>query len=97
MIELTSSISGHIKPNACIEINSEEVIKVSKGFFGIIGLRRSLAAKGLILGATIIESGYCGTIKLQIINKGYDTFEIKKGDRIVNLACSPLCYEIKVM
>lgn len=84
--QLTASRSGEIKPGASVAIISHETIVVPENAVGVIGIRKTLGDKGLLLGATLAEPGFQGQLKLQITNRGDEVYEIRKGDAICNIA-----------
>lgn len=83
---LTSLISGELIPGACVAITSNEVVTTPPGIVGIIGIRKSLAMRGLTIGATLVPSEWSGKLTIQLINHSNKTVEIHKGDELVNIA-----------
>lgn len=82
---LTSSISGEIKPGACVNIPAREEVKTPIGACGVIGIRQKLADKRLTLGATLIPAKWSGNPNIQLINHGDETIYLREGDELVNV------------
>ena len=83
---LTSSISGDIKPGACVNIPAREEVKTPIGACGVIGIRQKFADKRLTLGATLIPAKWSGYPNIQLINHGDETIYLREGDELVNVA-----------
>ena len=67
-------------------IGTQIAIKVPKGTYGRIAPRSGLAAKhGIDIRAGVIDANYQGEVKILLINHSDVKFDIKKGDRIVQL------------
>lgn len=86
MLALHAGTSGELKPGACVNIESEEIITVPTGCVGVMGIRKSLFNKRVLLGANLAPADYTGKLNIQLINHGDEVIEIKKGDELVNLA-----------
>ena len=66
-------------------INTGLSIKFSKGIYGQIAPRSSLALKGIDIGGGIIDPDYSGEIGIIMINNSSETFHITPNDRIAQL------------
>ena len=68
-------------------------VRIPDGCYGRVAPRSGLAAKHCIdVGAGVIDPDYTGEVKVVLFNRGFDNFEIKKGDRIAQLIlerCEP--------
>lgn len=61
-------------------------IQFSESYYARIAPRSGLSIKQFIdIGAGVVDSGFCNTVKVLIINHGEKYFTIKKGDRIAQL------------
>ena len=83
---LTSSISGVIRPGACVNIPAMEEFTVPTKVIGVLGIRQSIAKKSVTLGASLIPSGWHGKPNIQLINHGEEEIEVKAGDELANIA-----------
>lgn len=83
--ELTSTLRVDILPGAFAVIDLNEEIELPPWIGGIMGLRKVYGQKKLMMGSTIIETGYCGKVQLQIMNLSDCIVEIKQGDALVNV------------
>lgn len=84
-ITISSKESVLIKNGVMANIISNEIVTIPKNAVGILGLRKSIAKDGLMIGSTIIESDYQGHITIQIFNASEKWQEIRKGDVLLNL------------
>ena len=67
-------------------INTGVTLKMSPGFYGKIEELSGIAIKyGVITVGGVIDSDYCGEIKVVLINNGNEQFYVKKGDCIAQL------------
>ena len=61
-------------------------VRITDGCYGRVAPRSGLAVKHCIdVGAGVIDPDYTGEVKVVLFNRGFDNFEIKKGDRIAQL------------
>lgn len=83
--DLRSAINTVIEPLTYQFIPTGIKTAIPKGYFGKIEARSSLALKGLITMAGVIDSGYRGEIKVGIFNAGKEPIKIEKGMRIAQI------------
>lgn len=83
--DITSSKRIEIKPGAAGVVISEDNHDFTNTQGGVMGIRKSLGRKGLLLGANLVPAGYTGPLELQIFNGGANTVEIMAGERVGNL------------
>lgn len=83
---LTSSISGEIRPGACVNIPARETVETPVGVVGVIGIRQTFADKRFTLGATLIPADWTGQPNIQLINHGNEIEYVHVGDELVNIA-----------
>ena len=60
-------------------------IRVPEGTYGRIAPRSSLAMKGIMVNAGVIDRDYTGPVKVMLHNLSNDNFVIEKGNRIAQL------------
>ena len=65
-------------------------VEIPDGYFGLIYVRSSMAAKGLTVELPPIDSGYRGQIHAIIRNHGPNPYKIEVGDRIGQLVIQPV-------
>ena len=66
---------------------------IPAGFVGKVYSRSGMGFKhgvSLANGTGIIDSDYRGEIKVSLINRGHDFFEVKRGDRIAQIVFEKL-------
>lgn len=83
--DLRSITRGVIKPGTRQIINTGIKIQFPKRYYGRIAPRSNLAAKGIDIGAGVIDNDYRGEIKIIIINNGQDSFKYKYGTKLAQL------------
>lgn len=65
-------------------------VSIPEGHAGMLVPRSSIADKGLIIQTAIIDPDYTGELHLIITNCSYESYNIKKGDRV----CSLVVYNV---
>lgn len=65
-------------------------VEIPEGYAGVLVPRSSIAKKGILIHAAIIDPGYKGEIHLVATNCSIDTHYFEPGDRL----CSLVCYNI---
>jgi dUTP pyrophosphatase len=86
--DLYSCEDVEIHPGTWTLVDTGIAIALPKSFVGLVHPRSGLAAR---LGVTVlnapgtVDSGYRGSIKVNLINHGKSIFRISKGDRIAQL------------
>lgn len=66
-------------------------IAIPDGYVGQIRPRSGLAVKhGIDVLAGTIDSSYRGEVKVVLINHGFSTFQVNRGDRIAQLLIQPV-------
>lgn len=83
--ELTSSISATIRAGATVKIPSVEKVVVMPGYTGVIGIRKPVADKGLLLGSTLVRGGYADKVELHLYNGTSVDYEVRVNDPIANI------------
>lgn len=73
-----------IKPNVMANIVSAEEVTITTEEVGIMGLRKSIASNGLMIGSNMVLPGYKGKLTIQIFNASDKIIEIRKGDELLN-------------
>jgi deoxycytidine triphosphate deaminase len=69
-----------------VHVFTAERIKMPKNWFGMIYAKVSLAYRGLTHLGTKIDPGFDGKLLLTFRNDGNNVIELKKGDRVCNVA-----------
>lgn len=87
--DLYSTVNTIIQPNEIVIIPTDISIEMPYGFEGQIRPRSGLAAKH---GITVlnapgsIDKNFTGNVSIILINLGKETYEIKYGDRVAQIA-----------
>lgn len=89
-LDLRSPDSVVIEPYKSAVIDTEVRVQIPKGYYGKLESKSGLHIKHDIVccGGTI-DSGYTGTIRVKLYNLGQEKYEIKAGDKIVQLIVIP--------
>ena len=69
-------------------------IKLPENTAGIFFNRSSVAKKGIIIGADVVDEGYNGEIHIHLIKVSGEPVTIKAGDKIAQLVIMPVLYEM---
>jgi dUTP pyrophosphatase len=88
--DLHSIGSYRILPGERVVISTGIAYMPPEGFAGFVWPRSGLASnRGLDVLGGLIDGGYRGEIKVILVNHGYDSVFINKGDRVAQLVVSP--------
>jgi dUTP pyrophosphatase len=79
-----------IAPGDSVLLPSGIKVEIPHGYVCRVECRSSLAQIGLIVGATIVDSGYEGEILINLINTSNDLRRIYEGDKIAQLVFYPI-------
>lgn len=74
---------GDILVNTCLRM------EIPENTVMIAFNRSSMALKGIIKGAQVVDSSYRGIVKIHLINLRNEPFRIKKGDKIIQFVLLP--------
>ena len=79
-----------LRPGESIIIQTRIAIEIPAGYFGLIKPRSSLARRGLITDAGVIDQDYRDEIMVITWNRNkYEDIEIDKGDQIAQIIILP--------
>ncbi len=71
-------------------VSLDIAVAIPNGFCGLILPRSSASSKGLHVFTGVIDSGYRGPIKVNVLNLSGTLIDLKKGDRIAQLVIVPV-------
>jgi len=91
-IDFHSPEDKQIGPHQQIQFKSGVKVELPKGHVMIIKERSSVAKRGIIIGASVIDEGYRGEITIDLINTSMNPFIIHRGDRIAQGIVIPINY-----
>jgi len=75
-----------IIPAGCHELVATlERIELGSDIAGVMHIRSSLARAGIIASLALIDPGFRGQLTISLYNAGSGAFEMKKGDRFVQV------------
>lgn len=86
--DLYSSVDLWIEPGSHKLVETDVIVEIPEGCVGLVCPRSGLAAKesvSILNTPGIIDAGYRGTLKVNLINHGKVIKEVKVGDRIAQL------------
>ena len=96
-LDLYSSIDAHIEINSIKEVNTGIRVSLPKNSYESIRDKSSLAAKGLLSLAGVIDNDYMGETII-IMTSLIEPIKIKQGQKIAQLIVSNITYpEIKLV
>lgn len=94
-MDLYSAITVSLEPGARQLVPTGIAIALPPGFVGLVHPRSGLAHKygvGMVNAPGVIDAGYRGEIKVNLINHDpANTCIIKRGDRIAQLLVQEIC------
>lgn len=83
-----------LTPYDIFTIDTGVHIDIPNGYFGLVLPRSSISNKGILVFTGVIDSGYKGSVKINIMNlKNEPQVSIKKGDRVGQLILMPYYYD----
>lgn len=88
--DLRSPIScavRHLEP--CV-IDTGVHIEIPQGYVGMLKSKSGLNVRHDLTGEGVIDSGYSGSIRVKLYNNGLDSYEIRRGDKIIQLVLLPI-------
>ena len=75
-----------VSANDEVIVPTDNAVEITKGSYGLIAPRNSLAAKyHLAVGAGVIDADYRWNVRVVLFNHGNMDFHVSNGDRIVQL------------
>ena len=85
-LDLHTIESVTIPPGQRALLRTGFAMSMPVGYVGLIWPRSKLAAKkGVVVLAGVVDSDYIGEIHIALLNTGFDSIEIKKGDKCAQL------------
>lgn len=97
--DLFSAVEADIPPGSAVVVKTGIALEIPHGWYGQIKSRSGLGAKGLIVTAGVIDSGYRGEVGVVLINgnraegpglKDNGHFRFSPGDKIAQLVILPV-------
>lgn len=89
-LDLVAMEGCGLPPEAHALIRTGICVEIPDGFVGIVAPRSGLAAKhGVAAVLGVIDAGYRNEVKVNLMNHGERTYEVKAGDRIAQLLILP--------
>lgn len=69
-------------------------IQVPYGTYGRIASRSSFAARGIDVGAGVVDADYRGEIKIVLINRSKECYKGKRGNKIAQIIVTKIEYPL---
>ena len=83
-----------LTPHDIFTIDTGVHVDIPNGYFGLVLPRSSISNRGILVFTGVIDSGYKGSVKINIMNlKNEPQVSIKKGDRVAQLILMPYYYD----
>lgn len=79
-----------LHPFETVCLDSGFAVDIPEGFAGVLVPRSSIAKKGILVHAAIIDPGYKGEVHIIVTNCSNNTYNFNSGDRL----CSLVCYSL---
>ncbi len=87
--DLPCSEQTIIEPNTLVAIPTGLHLAIPTGWVGLVRDRSSIALKGGVTSAGVIDAGYRGEVKVVMHNLGKDALQFMPGDRIAQCILLP--------
>lgn len=88
-IDFFAPYDVEIPPRGDVLISTGMRVQIPEGTVLIAFNRSSMALKGIIKGAQVVDSSYRGILKIHLINLKDEPYRIKKGDKIIQFVLLP--------
>ena len=88
-IDFFAPYDVEIPPRGDALISTGMRVQIPEGTVLIAFNRSSMALKGIIKGAQVVDSSYRGILKIHLINLRDKPYRIKKGDKIIQFVLLP--------
>lgn len=82
-----------IEPHERVLLATIEVVKVPKGYVGLIMLRSTVARAGLIAPTTYADSGFIGTLTMEVYNSNKWGLDLQAGTHLWSMVLVPAPFE----
>lgn len=82
----------HLLPGKSITIDSGIKAVIPDGYVGIFYNKSSIASKGLLVGACVVDQDYLGVIYINLWNISDTPIQINPGQKIVQMVLSKVPY-----
>ena len=83
-----------IEAHERVLLSTVEVVKVPHGYVGLIMLRSTVARAGLIAPTTYADSGFVGTLTMEVFNSNKWGIDLQAGTHIWNMVLVPAPFEL---
>lgn len=84
-VDLRAQSTYHLDPQSVRKLRLTTRVNIPEGYVGLLMLRSSLGAKGLVGHVGVIDAGYTGPLQLVVTNAAKHTISINVGDRVAQL------------
>lgn len=79
-----------IPPHSCKLVGTGIAVQPTPDYFTVITSRSSAFKRGLQVNVGIVDTGYRGELKIQVVNITDNPVTVRKGDRVAQLLVIPL-------
>lgn len=79
-----------IPPHSCKLVGTGIAVQPTPDYFTVITSRSSAYKRGLQVNVGIVDTGYRGELKIQVVNITDNPVTVRKGDRVAQLLVIPL-------
>ena len=81
-----------LKPHHTLVVPTGVSLAIPEGYVGLVFPRSGLASKGVTLANSVgvIDSDYRGEIQVALVNNGYETVRLNRGDRVAQIVFLPV-------
>lgn len=87
--DLRSPVDVTIYPGESAVIDTGVCVEIPAGFCGQLWSKSGLNVKHGIISTGLVDSGYCGSIKVKLYNQSHEIYTVHIGDKISQLVIVP--------
>ena len=90
--DLRSPICATVPAHGSVVIDTGVHVEIPEGYVGMLKSKSGLNVKHDLIGESVIDSGFQGSIRVKLYNLGDTDYQIHRGDKIIQLVIMPCVY-----
>src|SRR5699024_3994422 len=81
-----------VPAHGSVVIDTGVHVEIPEGYVGMLKSKSGLNVKHNLIGEGVCDSGYSGSIRVKLYNLGDTDYQIRRGDKIIQLVIMPCVY-----
>lgn len=90
--DLRSPVDAVVPSRGSVVIDTGVHVEIPEGYTIFLKSKSGLNVKHNLIGEGVIDSGFTGSIKVKLYNLGNQPYQIRKGDKIIQMVILPCAY-----